>query len=398
MENYPIYHLNCGGCYNTISYISRVFSSFNHNTFLKELSVTDSCLNPFDIELLAHMLTTNSTIKVLDISSNFTIGDMGCHCLAACRNLSLNKLIMGFCDIGDIGVDKIGEMLYHNKSITHIDLGQNKISDDGVKRLVGHLNSHELIDFLDLQRNKVTAVGAHHLKRLLINSHLVFNSLELSYNQLKDDGVSVILQSPANTMEYIGLRNTQLTLFNLSCLSKIKYVKLSIPDKCNDTRILSDISTLEQLELCDGSDAAYQTIITNINISRNKSIRLAFCGGCFTHTTILALIQALNQSDNIVDLEITHVKVTHDDCLLLADKLAMNTTVKKMKIIPYYDLFEQSTTLQILNKLNQNYTLEKLTLGVRVSYDRKVEKVVEELNGIRQQHGVASPLLVKLST
>ena len=180
LSNWPIYNLNCGGCFHTFNHISRLFKSFSQNTFVKELSITDSLLNAHDIHLLAQMLNSNSIIKVLNICVN-TFGPAGCLPLTG-RHVSLNKLIMCMCYIGDVGADLIGRMLYHNKSITHIDLAQNEIGDDGVASLVKHLDSHKIIDYLDLQRNKITAIGAHHLKPLFANSSLVFNSLELSYN------------------------------------------------------------------------------------------------------------------------------------------------------------------------------------------------------------------------
>ena len=97
--------------------------------------------------------------------------------------------------------------------------------DDGVKRLVKHLNSHKVIHYLDLQRNVITAVDAHYIKRLFANTHLVLNSLELSYNyQLKDDGVDTILRSPNNAAEYMGLRETQAASFSFASLSKVKSV------------------------------------------------------------------------------------------------------------------------------------------------------------------------------
>ena len=398
LSNSPVYNINCGGCFHTFNYISHSFSSFNQNTFISELSIIDSCLVPFDIYLLAQMLIINSTIKVLDISVNFAIGPTGCQYLAKCRNLSLNKFMMDMCDIGDTGADLIGEMLCHNKSITHIELGQNKIGDNGVKKLVKHLKSHKLIDYLDLQRNVITATGALYIKQLFADSHLVLNSLELSYNhQLKNDGVDTILKSPNKTVEYIGLGKIQVTSFSFASLSKVKSVKLSLPDKFDDICALADVSMLQQLELCDGSDTAYHKVISNINTSRVN--KLVFHQGYFSHSTVLALIEALKQSDTIKSLEIKTVKVAHSDCLLLADMLAVNAIIKQMNITPYWDeLFEQSTALKILQRLKQNYTLEELTLGMHPSFDRNIEIAVEELNKIRQHQGVATPLFVKFYT
>ena len=73
------------------------------------------------------MLTSNNTLSVMDISSNDIVPDS----ITEWRNISLNKLIMGNCKLGVSGADKVGKMLYHNKSITSVGLGRNSIGDEG---------------------------------------------------------------------------------------------------------------------------------------------------------------------------------------------------------------------------------------------------------------------------
>ena len=210
------------------------------------------------------------------------------------------------------------------------------------------------------------------------------------------DGVNVILKLPTNTMEYVGLRKSQVTSLSFYSLSKFEHVKLSLSDKCdcNNTGLL-DISTLKQLKLCDGSDTACQKVISNINTT--SITKLVFCEGHFVHSTVSVLIAALKQNDAIVNLKFVHVNISHDDCLLLGGMLANNTINKQMKIVPCLDnLLKQSTVLQILYKLYQNYTLEQLTLDTHSFYDRNVKEAVEGINEVRQQHE-ATPLFVKLS-
>ena len=85
-------------------------------------------------------ITSNNTLSVIDISDN-DIGPDGCQYLADRRNISLHKLIISKGKLGASGADKIGIMLYHNKSITSVDLGNNSIGDDGLEKLVEHLKS-----------------------------------------------------------------------------------------------------------------------------------------------------------------------------------------------------------------------------------------------------------------
>ena len=68
----------------------------------------------------------------------------------------------------------------------------------------------------------------------------------------------------------------------------------------------------------------------------------------------------------------------------------------------YENELEQSLVLQILKLLKDNYTMEVLTLGViyKAEHDKQffseVEISVEDMNNIRQSHGVTIPLHVKL--
>ena len=95
--------------------------------------------------------------------------------------------------------------------------------------------------------------------------------------------------------------------------------------------------------------------------------------------------------------------VSPSDCLLLADVLTVNTSIKEMAIYPsVVKWFDQTLVLQLLKQLKHNYTLEVLSLRVtREAKDdkqfiRDMEILVEDMNNIRHSHGVTTPLHVKL--
>jgi len=89
---------------------------------------------------------------------------------------------------------------------------------------------------LNLKWNKITAVGANHLRRLIVTDHPTLTSIELSRNPLKDEGVHVILSSLTVTMEHIGLIRVDMT--SSSCpiigasLNKIKSIGLYLYYDC----------------------------------------------------------------------------------------------------------------------------------------------------------------------
>ena len=208
-SNYPITKLNVGS--NELSSSTDIiFKSLHHNTVLTKLSLYITSLRLSDMQSLGQMLTSNNTLSVMDISNN-DIGLDGCQYLADCRNISLNKLIMSRCKLGDRGANVIGRLLYHNKSITSVDLSSNSISDAGVEKLVEYLKCTNTIKHLGLYNNNITSNGANHLRKLFSLNHTTLNSIKLGRNPLKDEGVDLILQSITTTMEHVGLANTGMT-------------------------------------------------------------------------------------------------------------------------------------------------------------------------------------------
>jgi len=398
-SNYPITKLDVG--FNKLSSSTNIiFKSLHHNTVMTELFTS---LRSSDMQSLGQMLTSNNTLSVMDISDN-DIGPDGCEYLADCRNISLNELIMRGCKLGVSGADKISKMLYHNKSITSVDLGDNSIGDDGVKKLVEHLKSNKTIKHLGLWDNNITSNGAIHLSKLFSLNHSTVNSIQLGKNPLNDQGVDLILQSITITMEYVGLCKTEMTSSCSSvstALHKIKSISFTLPDNCDGiSDSLADTTVLEEVRLMNGSDIAYHTVLSGI--SKNNSIKkLQFKTGHLHHQTVSDLAQVIKLNKTISELVIFWVNVSPSDCLLLADVLIANTSVKEMTIWPL-DGSDQSVVLQFLKQLKHNYTLEVLSLCIiseaqdDKQFIRDVEILVEDINNIRQSHGFATPLHVDL--
>ena len=326
LSNYPITILDLS--FNKLSSSTDIiFKSLHDNNVITELLLS---LRSSDIQSLGLMLTSNNTLSVMDISGNDIVPDY----ITDWRNISLNKLIMNNCKLGVSGADKIGKMLYHNKSITSVDL-DNYIGDEGVEKLVKHLKSNKTIKHLGLWDNNIT--GANHLIKLFSLNHTTVTTVMLSDNPLGDEGVDLILQSITITMEYVGLCNTGMTSSCSSvstALHKIKSISFTPPDNCDGiSDSLADTTVLEELVLSDGSDIANHTMISGIN--RNNSIKkLKFCGGQLHHQTLSDLVEVIKVNKIIAELVIFYVDVSPNDYSLLADVLTVNTSIKEMTIYP----------------------------------------------------------------
>ena len=400
-KNYPITKLNISN--NKLpNSIDIIFKSLHHNKFLTELLLNDISLKSTDLQSLGQMLTVNETLSIMDISAN-DIGDDGYQYW---RNISLTKLIMEACGLEFSGADKIGEMLFHNKSITSINLGGNNIGDEGVEKLVEHLKCSTTIRHLDLGDTNITSYGASHLRKLFSFSHTTVNSIELCGNPLNDEGINLILQSIAIPMEYVGLDETGMTSSCSSvssALHKIKCISFTPPDNCDEiSGSLTDAAGLEELKLYNGNDAANRTMISGID--KNKSIKkLKFYKGHLHHQTLSDLIEVIKVNKIITEFVICDVNISPSDCLLFADMLTLNTSIKEFTIMPSREnKVDQSLVLQFIKHLNNKYTLEVLIMRVTFEankdeqFIRDVEILAEDMNKTRQKHGVTIPLHVEL--
>ena len=404
--NYAITKLDIGRIRNTLSSSTdKLFKALHQNNVLTELFLRFSSLRSSDMQSLWQMLTINNTLRVMDISGN-DIGSDGCEYLADCGNISLNKLIMDNCKLGVSGADKIGKMLYHNKSITSIGLGHNSICDNGVEKLVEYLKFNKTVKHLGLWDNKITSSGANHLKELFCLNHTTVNNIQLNDNPLKDEGVDLILQSITITMEYISLYGTGMTSSYSSVylafhkVESVSFTPLDNYDGIVDS--LADTMMLKELKLVRGTDTSNHKIISALK--RNNTIKkLRFKYGQLHHQTLSDLVEVIKVYNNITDLVIDDVDISPSDYLLLADLLTVNTSIKEMVICPPIEKgLEQSLVLKFLKQFGHNYTLELLTLRVaskesnEYQFIRDVEILVEDVNSIRQSHGVTTQLRVKL--
>ena len=359
-----------------------------------------------DIQLLSQVFTSSNTLSVLDISGT-DIGPEGAACFADLRNVLICDLRMFMCKLGPAGANKIGEMLYHNNSIVSIDLSDNDIKDSGVERLVYHLNKNNKLQHLNLVGNKITAVGANHLRRLIVADHPTLTSIELSDNPLKDEGVYVILSSLTVTMEHVGLLMVDMT--SSSCpiistsLNKIKSITYLVPDDC-EVISLANNTVLKQLELDIYSDSANHKILSAIRQSDNiETLILVYR---FIKEWVAGITELLEYSKTLTHLTIRLSDVSdeppsQDDTLLIADSLTVNTSVRQFKF--GYDCMDQTTTLNFLEQLKHAYTLEEVTFGVveDAIFDRQfsedVEHCLQEINYNRSISGGSNQLKVEIA-
>ena len=166
---------------------------------------------------------TSCQVRTLNLSHN-CIGENGCFALALAfrENSSLERVILGFNDLGPAGIVSLAESFTNNTktSIRSLALPQTQMSDEGARALANALKQPtSRLQELFLQSNHIGNNGAACLADALrVNGTLV--ALDLSDNVIGDQGINSFLEGVAhNTM----LRNLMLgdNRFSLDWLQQL---------------------------------------------------------------------------------------------------------------------------------------------------------------------------------
>ena len=395
------------------------------------------------IKLMTKVISGSKTLSVLHIDSVNVEYDQ-IKCLTSNTNNQLIDFKMNHCGLNPTGMDIIGEILSHNKSIRSVDLSHNNISDDGVEKLVSHLINNSMLHHINLCRNKITEIGVNHLRKLITRDNFNLTSIELSDNPLKDKGIDLLLQSLSVGVEHVGLCDVQMTQLSCQSLGNALHKFKSISFNHLIEFTITSVTSKQELDVEDN----YLEVINNYIKLINNNYLNVIIANLFSTTilenleirftcidlTACKLINAVGQNKNIKTLEfyydsirseliydeswstelaryvqdnnsltrltisggMEYIPFNHIE--LLSDSLAVNTSIKSMVYNLHEGHNEDGLDLReacgFINKLKENSILEDLTLGTICYREEKefseIENCVELLNKSRDTKGIAN--------
>ncbi|XP_078087630.1 NACHT, LRR and PYD domains-containing protein 3-like [Mustelus asterias] len=231
-----------------------------------ELGLNENSITGSSTEDLAPALCANQSLRVLDLSNN-TLGDSGVKGLsAALRELDCEIEELSLANVGltDSGTRDLACALTTNRSLKILNLGYNTLGDSGVKLLSAALSNPACeIQKLCLTKVNLTDSCADDLASALsINRSLIV--LNLGYNKLGDTGVEMLTRVLSNSnckiqklrLDAVGLTDsgaedlassisTNQSLTELS-LRENSFTDQSIPALC---RLILTCRHLERIEL-----------------------------------------------------------------------------------------------------------------------------------------------------
>ncbi|XP_065916780.1 NACHT, LRR and PYD domains-containing protein 3-like [Dysidea avara] len=401
--------LSIPDCSFTYRSLSIPHSLFTMQHGIVELSIKGTIFNTetdessthlSNMQLLSNIICSNTTLNVLDISYA-NIGPEGATYFANLRNVSLCDISMAFCGLGCDGVDKIGEMLYHNKSIVSIDLSNNSVGDSGMTKFVRHFNDGESMQLrhLNLSYNGITAIGAAYLKKLMEIDNSTITSIELSCNPLRDEGISAILSSLNITMEHIGLKGVLMTsdVLIAAALFKTKSISFDQPNICELINCnVAKTTALRHIELVITSDAANYNILNSIKKNgKIEKLKLEFLS---CEKLVGGITKLLKQNKTLTELTLKCYNGLSPPSLVEITKSL--TSNNFLKILKFCDkCIDQAAILNFLEHLKHVYAVKELIFELLDDDDQfleDVKKQIQEINQHRCTNGVSNPLKVEI--
>ncbi|XP_021098953.1 NACHT, LRR and PYD domains-containing protein 14 isoform X2 [Heterocephalus glaber] len=177
--------------------------------YLERLSLESCGLTEASCEALSLALISNKRLTHLCLSNN-KVGDHGIKLLSAALKhpeCTLQSLVLRCCHFTPISSEYLSTSLLHNKSLIHLDLGSNCLQDDGANLLcnVFRKPSCNLQD-LELIGSVLTTACCPDLASAILNSPNLL-SLDLGYNDLRDEGVKILceaLRNPKCNIQRLG--------------------------------------------------------------------------------------------------------------------------------------------------------------------------------------------------
>ncbi|XP_057706265.1 NACHT, LRR and PYD domains-containing protein 3-like [Corythoichthys intestinalis] len=191
------------------------------NCTLEELTLRDCHLDKGSCHLLASVLSSPSNLKRLDLTDN-NLSYEGVEILSkglASPNCILESLNLSRCHLDKGSCHLLASVLSSPSNLRHLNLSKNNLSDEGVEILSKGLASPNcILESLDLSGCELKKGSCHPLASVL-SSPSNLKHLELSWNDLSDEGIGILskgLASPHCKLESLELSACGIT--NKGCV------------------------------------------------------------------------------------------------------------------------------------------------------------------------------------
>ncbi|CAF4031875.1 unnamed protein product [Adineta steineri] len=179
----------------------------------RELRVYDMFIEPATLKIISNALNssvhiTRISFKKIDFTVNYEQNSIGNFAKALWTNTSVSWLLFEECDIKMDGILAFVTMLKHNKNLRDFTICKQKLPLPVIEELCSSLEVNTKLTMLNLAHDQLTPKLAVLIGNACI-SHPIFTNLDISYNNIGNEGIIHICKSLENstTLETLSLSN-----------------------------------------------------------------------------------------------------------------------------------------------------------------------------------------------
>ena len=212
MEHADIDDLECGDLMEALHTNTSLLTLDLKNNLIGEKEQLNVVMPEFDTggEVIAEMLSVNTTLTELDVSWNSIRGDSALQ-VAECleSNPTIKVLILAHNAFGDEPSQKIGDVLASHQSLKHVDLSFNGVTPKAAMVIANAFKTNEVLDLLMMNGNTIGKRGAESLLQALRRSHRTDGNLVIELNNCDCEFEDPSLFDPVEPTNKYQLKMTQ---------------------------------------------------------------------------------------------------------------------------------------------------------------------------------------------
>uniref|UniRef100_M3XL18 Uncharacterized protein n=1 Tax=Latimeria chalumnae TaxID=7897 RepID=M3XL18_LATCH len=252
------------------------------NNQLQKLSSSNCYLTSICCEVLSSFLSRNHSLTELNLSNN-PIRDAGMSLICNVSNNQIQKLSLNSCSFTSGCCEVLSSCMRRNRSLTDLDLSFNQIQDSGMSLICKADNDQ--IQNLRLNSCSLTS-GCCEALCSFLKQNQSLRELDLSFNQLKDLGMSEICKADNNHLQKLSLKRCILTSGCCEALSSFLKQNQSLRELDLSSNIIEDSG---MSEICKADNNQLQ------KLSLNSCILTSVC--CEALCSFLKQNQSLRELD-----------------------------------------------------------------------------------------------------
>ncbi|XP_057712853.1 NACHT, LRR and PYD domains-containing protein 12-like [Corythoichthys intestinalis] len=189
------------------------------------------------------LLADDETVKSFNLAS-YSPSPLGLEKLLLVVKAS-KKSVLSYCNLDISSCHQLASVLSAPSNLRYLDLSYNELSDEGVEILSkGQASPHCILQVLKLSWCKITKRGCVSLAQALKLNPSYPQELDLSKNNLSDEGVDILLKGLASAQSILTVLNlSECKIIKRGCVSLTEALKLNpsiLQELCLSWNNLSD--------------------------------------------------------------------------------------------------------------------------------------------------------------